>query len=1033
MVDHLIHIDWKESLFKAKAGWIIPSGNTTQTLFFPKKKLSQVPRNLRDSEVIDRFEELVSSNNDFIKWWNQICGGEGDKIFLLRFPNGVWDIPWELLIKQLKLTNKEATACLARTAGESTPYAPSFFSEPLQILILMGAFNGLDINREVQLIQSAWEGLELNVRECIKEPIAEYVTKENVTILLKKHKPHIIWFSGHGRLQSDVQLLFANETWVSASEFANLIQESGQRPLYAVFWACDTGRVDNKCEAVSYPPALFVKLRNIGVISVLTMQSPISDSSVLPMAQNFFRYLAMGLPLEKAIARARSHLIVNPPDDAHSLDWASPVVWSAGVPADRLHWNKDVTPLAQFQVLGWKTICLDLERPSQLDAPVNNSEKSRASEWIKQPLTWINGNINEAEHKYHWLRTLQAIQIQKQLFVIAVEMDSRYPEESLQKWADSVYRQMLPGDFPWEVARILYEVKKIPLKGWSKLCSLDGIYLAIANPPLYSDNWFWKPLLSEENNMLVAILSDQDLTQDIQASWVIDGIGESINRETIEATISKAPRLVRALAMLNIPLRSSYLTVQAKEEEGACSFKEWQEWNNIMRDTSAGPIMYATARQYVNSKIESDKLRKETQLDCVKILGHPGLSLTPAIREHRLEHLLGAELNHDALIEAASLCYIFRSEDRPFEVLRIVELLGALKTNLPMEVRLIVAWANLQFGRVQEAKYWLMCSYPSDTLDIAWKHALQAEMYKSGGTEHSKENALKEIEEAIRVCEDGQKNSNKKSLIQNKIRAYRQDRARIKHFLFYNLEEAADEYEKLIQEWRNLPFPVIDVAIVKRNYAECLHSLATEQDDPQWQKANELLQDAEDIARSYPHAPVLSEILYEKAKAAEREKHTKDVIANLKESIEEAKKSRHYMMLAIAENRLFWNSETFSMKRWNEIELDLQVFPHHGWAVRTLIDSRLRVSKILEEKNDFLRSYAQLEANLDCIIHNPSFNKGSDRFRIAATMAGLQLIGEKIEKPGFYWQKFLSQYSWAQEWLQNHSIHCAEDIWLEVK
>lgn len=1027
----MIRVYWKQKLFRA--GWVVPSKNTTISYLFFKRKLWRIPRDLRNPSIRNRFFKLFSTT--FLEWWSQTCASSGDKIFLLNFPSGAWEIPWELLIERLKITNKQANVCLARTAGKSEPVAPSLFDEPLRILMLKGAYNGLNLDEEVRLVDKAWESLELNVRKCIEKPIALEARQEDFGLCLQKYRPHIIWFSGHGRVKSGVELLFADGSWIGASELANLIQKSGQRPLYAVFWACDTARSEKKRRGVSCSPSLFAELRKIGVLSVLAMQSPIRDSSALIMAQHLFRYLAAGLPLEKAISRSRAHLMESPLDEysLYPLDWASPVTWSSGIPVDKLQWNAKGQKMAQFQVLGRYVLGWGQARPQQLDAPIVESEKSHAYKWAQQARTWIQGDINEAEHRYYWVRILQAIQFQTPWFVIAAEMDSNDSWTSMQNWANDLFQRMLPGDFPEEVAQILEEITRNPVVGWSKLCSLDGIYLAIASPSQYGSDWFWRPILRLRRRMHVVVLSNQSLSKNILENWKIDKIGIAMDNIAIEIAISKAPRLARALAMLNIPLGAWYLSVQAKKEEGTATLLDWSEWKSVMIETAAGPIMTATARQYVLNKIDSDDIRREAHFDCVKILRNPKLTLTPAICEHYLDHLLGAGLERDALCTALDLCNFYYDINSPSSVLRVIERLGPLQISLPSALYLIVACANLQLGRVTHAKHWLDRSSPKELLDIAWKHALQAEVYKSEGTMLSKENALREIKEAIRVCQKAQKNSTYKLLIQRKILAYHQDLARIKQFLFYDLEGAAKEYENLVQEWNNLPNPEIELAVVMRNYAECLRSLASGPDDLRWKKAQNLLQQAEGLIQSYPTAPVLSEIFYEKAKTAEKENSLNESNIYLEKCKEAAIKSRHYMMLAIAENRLFWNREPFSIRRWGEIESDLKGFPHHGWAVRTLIDSRLLVAKILEEKGDFTRSFAQLEANLSDLKRNPSFDKGRDRSRIARTFAGLQLIGDKMKRDVSFWKDFLKQYLWATDWLREHSLRNYENVWKEVK
>jgi len=578
MVGQLIQVTWGKTPFKA--GWVFPSEITSEKLFFSRWDLWRLPRSLWKADICHRFSKLVFGTR-FLSAWLEICGGldnraQTDKTFFLRFKDGAWDIPWELLIEELKRPNNRATVCLVRSLGDRQSVALSLIDEPLKILIFKGASGGLgmdelDLNKEIALIQSAWSSLEMNVRQCIAEPVAVEARQDDFVDQLKKHEPHILWFTGHGEGEPQVQLWFSDRTWVSAKDFANFIQESRTHPFYAFFSACDTARADRSRDPSAYPPALFEELSRVRILSILAMQAPISEPSALSMTGDLFRYLSVGLPLEKAIARVRAHLLDYPPENSHPMDWATPVVWSAGIPVDKLEWNARGQRLAQYQILGRYALEWGQDRPQQLNAPIIEREMARANDWAKRSRTWIHGDLTEAEHRYHWVRTLRAIQSLSELFVLAIELKADDPELFLSRWAQDVYQRMLPGDFPEEVARSLEKIIRIPIRGWEELCSLDGVFLAIANPPVYVDDWFWKPLLSGSNRKRVGVLSKQAITDDIRENWEIDGIGEDMEQKAIEKAVGSAARLARALAVLNFPLGASYLTVEARAGEGAAS------------------------------------------------------------------------------------------------------------------------------------------------------------------------------------------------------------------------------------------------------------------------------------------------------------------------------------------------------------------------------------------------------------------------------------------------------------------------------
>jgi hypothetical protein len=81
---------------------------------------------------------------------------------------------------------------------------------------------------------------------------------------------------------------------------------------------------------------------------------------------------------------------------------------------------------------------------------------------------------------------------------------------------------------------------------------------------------------------------------------------------------------------------------------------------------------------------------------------------------------------------------------------------------------------------------------------------------------------------------------------------------------------------------------------------------------------------------------------------------------------------------------------------------------------------------------DFDGAFAQLEDARRALEGNRSFNMGGDKLRIAQTMAGLQVVGQRAGRDGF-WSAFLSNYDWAEEWLRNHGVNEPQALWLEVR
>jgi hypothetical protein len=423
--------------------------------------------------------------------------------------------------------------------------------------------------------------------------------------------------------------------------------------------------------------------------------------------------------------------------------------------------------------------------------------------------------------------------------------------------------------------------------------------------------------------------------------------------------------------------------------------------------------------------------------DCSKILGLPQIDINTSIRELRAEHCAKAGWKGEALFEIDILFNIYQQEDRPYAFKLLLDKTGINPADLPSKSLLSLAWAYMRFDKVEESEFYLEMARPHETLDIAWKSAIQAELFKSTG---NKAGALESVNKAIRICENALKEMNKTKkrdeidLINYRLWGYRQDRARIKQYLFYEKEEALNEYEDLLNLKSGIGLPgfKIDIAIVQRNYSECLRTLSTSVSDEKWIKAKEVLSQAENNLQGYEQTPVYSEILYEKARIAEHEgekQQEADFLINCQNA---ALKSNHFMMAAIAGSRLFWNTENFSMNRWISLSNELERYPYHGWAVRTLTNGRLKAAQRLSEMDDYVGGLGQLNENLININNNPAFDQGSDRFRIAATYAGIQLFNEKLGIQLLYWKEFISKYEWAAEWLSKQKGSSYNEIWAEV-
>lgn len=1026
----MIVVHWKSQLWKA--GWAAKQGQATFEYLFSRWRLWRVPRNVRDPELGSRLDRLLEGTG-FSEWWHEVCGSSGQKLFLLQFRNGGWDVPWEWLVGQLVLSDNRTTVSLVRTLKDATPvFQPSQFLRPLKILLLQGD-DGTSINARIDLaaeasaVTDAWNGLEQAVKGRFLAPIILPADDETLVGLLNTEEPDLVWFSGHGRHKPQPGLLFANRRWIGPDKIGELLRRSKWQPRFWLLMACDTARGGRTLADL---PAFVTQFVTAGALSVLAMQSPIRNVSASLLATELLGALAVGLSLETGLGRARAVLRSVISDGVHPMDWATPVIWTSTRPVEKWDWNAPDNDLVQLQSLGRQFLRSRLTNPAQLAPLSSENEIGAAQAWIAGHRTWVRADPDDPETRAKWFRVLQAVQRIGSHFVVELDCETDGIEKSLQVWAEMAHGTLLPGYAPEEIVRALLVLRSWPGSGWQALAKVNNIFLAISNPPEFgTPDWFWQPLLQTEANLRVALLSPHSPPEAIVGSWVVDKIENAMNLSAMATAIEEAPRLARALAVLREPIGYSSLRLVAADASEPRSLDQWPNWQAVLVDVPGGPLMSATARQQVLS-LMTDEQRRFAHRDCAQMLSHPEIPVTVGVRRETLFHALQAEDWDPALIEAEALCVLYRRLDCPLRVIKTVESLTTHARDLGSEALLPIAWAYAQLGDATAAKFWLRQARPTSPLDQAWAQGLLAELHKSTGDRQA---AAEAIDKAIAICEAAQQASDtNRREIQRRLRNYRQDRARIMHFLFYDLEGACKAYEGLIAEWVDQPEAELDLAIVRRNYAECLRALTAAASDPRILAARDELNRAESIAKRYSDSPLLSEVLYEQARMAEADGRHADARDLLGRCVQAALLSGHYQVLAIAQARVFWNHEPFSYDRWHQIDADLALFPDHGWPVRTLLNGRLRAARQLEAKGKTLTALEILNGAQAIVVKHSAFGGRSDHFRIAAIAAGRELMNRQLAQTTSSWQHFRDGYDWASDFLASDGIETPEQVWARV-
>ena len=246
------------------------------------------------------------------------------------------DLPWEYLYatdwnRFVSISNQTV---IARYLEQPEPVRALRVDPPLTLLAVVSDpkdVSKLDVESEWLRLQEALAGLRENnlVRlERLRIPSLEALQDR-----LREGDVHILHFIGHGYFRNSSSqtqahasasgLIFEDEQGkkneVDAAKLGTLLHDHGA--LRLVFLnACEgarSGPEDNLSGTAQ-------KLVQQGVPSVVAMQFPITDRAAIVMAQEFYEAIAVGYPVDRALAEARKALFIAG-DDA---EWGTPVLFS---------------------------------------------------------------------------------------------------------------------------------------------------------------------------------------------------------------------------------------------------------------------------------------------------------------------------------------------------------------------------------------------------------------------------------------------------------------------------------------------------------------------------------------------------------------------------------------------------------------------------------------------------------------------------------------------------------------------------------
>ncbi|MCB0079591.1 MAG: CHAT domain-containing protein, partial [Caldilineaceae bacterium] len=181
----------------------------------------------------------------------------------------------------------------------------------------------LDVAKEQQLITDALA--EQTAQKRIEMHVLQEATVAAISQALRAFQPHVFHFIGHGYFQDDQAYALLEDDagqghLVDAATFQTLFADARETRL-AILNACQTAATSDQRPLVGLAPSLLQRQLS----AVVAMQQAITDAAAAIFARDFYRSLALGYPVDAAVAEARRAIYLEAGKDAP--DWAAPVLF----------------------------------------------------------------------------------------------------------------------------------------------------------------------------------------------------------------------------------------------------------------------------------------------------------------------------------------------------------------------------------------------------------------------------------------------------------------------------------------------------------------------------------------------------------------------------------------------------------------------------------------------------------------------------------------------------------------------------------
>jgi hypothetical protein len=247
------------------------------------------------------------------------------KLAFARAPE-LADIPWEYLYSPPMFLSVSQFTPIVRYLDLPRSRPPLAIEPPLRILGMISApidVEALDVDQERDKVERA-------LRDLSEQRLVQITWLEDATLRvlqqeLQRGPYHVFHFVGHGVYDSAVGesvLLFEDENergrTVSGSQLGTILADHRSLRL-AVLNACEGARTSRDDPFAGVAASLV----QYELPAVIAMQFEITDVAAITFAEELYRALVNGLPIDAALAEARKAIFA----DGNDIEWATPVLF----------------------------------------------------------------------------------------------------------------------------------------------------------------------------------------------------------------------------------------------------------------------------------------------------------------------------------------------------------------------------------------------------------------------------------------------------------------------------------------------------------------------------------------------------------------------------------------------------------------------------------------------------------------------------------------------------------------------------------